>query len=107
MRKLITNQSKYEALLTMYFEQEVKPYLSEKMIESLNGFIDFFRIEDKYNNTSNADAIKKIYSNQGYDSREQLLKSINMSETTLFRFRTKIVERLETHLQETFNGLHT
>lgn len=107
MRKLITNQSKYEALLTMYFEQEVKTYLSEEMINALNGFMNFFRTEDKYNNTTNADSIEKIYSNREFGSREQLLKYVNMSEATLFRFRGKIVERLETHLQETFKKTYT
>lgn len=102
MRKLITDQSKYETLLIMYFEQDVKPYLSEDMINALNGFMDFFHVEDKYNNSSNADSIKKIYSNREFESREHLLQFVNMSEATLFRFRAKIVARLATHLQETF-----
>ena len=58
-----------------------KVYLTQ--INALNGFMNFFRTEDKYNNTTNADSIEKIYSNREFGSREQLLKYVNMSEATL------------------------
>lgn len=106
MKKLITDQNKYETLLTIYFGQESELFLSTEMINTLNAFMDFFRTEDKYNNTFNADSIQKVYSNIEFESREQLLKFINMSEATLFRFRGKIVERLKTHLQEAFKHIN-
>lgn len=99
MKKLFSNQNICEVFLSLYFSEQKERCLGKTLIAALDDFIEFYRAEDKFNNTRNVEAIEKIYCNREFDTRSDFLKYISFSETALFRFRTKLSERLMLHLQ--------
>lgn len=98
MKKLIQDQAIYETLLYLYFSDKKDIFLGVPIIQALEKFIRFYEIEDEFNNTNNVATLKKLYEDNEYSSRESMLKQMALSETGLYRFRIKVIERLEKHL---------
>ncbi len=99
MKKLFANDAVYEVLLTLYFSDKKELCLGSQMIGLLDGFTQYCLTEDKFYHTKNCEQMKKVYSNPGFCSRDEILKHIAFSETTLYRFRTKTIQRLKRHLK--------
>ena len=95
MKKLFTDNAICEILLTLYFSADKKDCLGAAAIKIIDAFFEIYKTEDVFDKTNNAELIEKIYANQSCDDRKALLKYLCFSETALYRFRTKVVERLK------------
>lgn len=99
MKKIIKEQYIYESILSLYFSVVKVRSLSAEMISSLDDFFMYYKSEDSFNNSQNYKLIKEIYSNGDKTDMDQLLKRIGFSESTLYRFRVKLIERLAKHFK--------
>lgn len=97
--RIFSENSVIENLLVCYFTQESNNLIAEDVKSGISMFLDFYKMSDEIHGENNVEIIKKIYSTKPYENRNEFLKSLNMSETALFRFRNKIVEELSKHIQ--------
>lgn len=103
MKKLLPEQIVYESILIMYFSKVRDRVLSKEIISLLDRFMAYCQYEDDFNKTFKVSLIKRVYSDNEFNDREDLLKIIGLSESALFRFRINTIKRLKKHLND--NGI--
>ena len=99
MKGLAGNRMIYELLLYIYFSEQ-RGRLSEKDIKLIGEFIKLCKAKDKMDNTQLAETTTKFYTFGFGLSVKEMEDCIGLSGASLYRFRTKIVDRLKDFLAE-------
>ena len=99
MRGLAGDRTIYELLLYIYFSKQ-RSRLADKDKKLIGEFIELCKAKDKMDNTQFADTITKFYSMGIGLSVKEIENCVGLSGATLYRFRTKIVDRLKDFLAE-------
>ena len=96
--KFIDAHTLYENLLFAYFSMEkntVRLLYSEKINLIMERFLDIFENEDMQKGTTHVYYIRLIYSNPDIVNKTDFVKKLNISYSTLQRYRDKYSNTLK------------
>lgn len=99
MKGLAGDRTIYELLLYVYFSEH-RNRLAEKDRELIGEFMELCRAKDKIDNTQIAVTVSRFYSLRFGLSIKEMENTVGMSGASLYRFRTKIVDRLKDFFAE-------
>ena len=103
MRPLRGERLIHENLLFLYFSDLKDSVLAEKTKEKIAQFIDICKANDKMDGTRTVETATVLYSNGLGISVKNVKSRINMSDTSIYRFRLKMADRLKAFLMEASN----
>ena len=92
MKRLFDDLFILENMLLTYFSffyNGFKCVLNDKFNFIMEHFIDIFVNEDALKGTNHIQLMSQIYANHQFDNRENYLRSLNISNSTLQRYREK------------------
>ena len=98
MRKQIVDEIFCEAILYGYFSDFKEKMLSKKLIEEMDMFYQYCLAYDNFNLTDTASLLKRIYSNRKIARKNLLVYELHMSEASIYRFRSKMIGRMQDFL---------
>ena len=99
MKGLAGDRMYYELLLYLYFSKQ-RDRLADKDKENIGRFIELCRAKDKLDNTQIAEIATKFYSLGFGSTVKEVENHIGLSGASLYRFRTKMLDRLKDFLAE-------
>ena len=99
MRPLAGDRLIHENLLFLYFSDMKDSALTENMQNKIHEFIEICKANDIMDGTRTAETAIMLYSKGIGISLQEIKKSTNMSEASLYRFRVKMVDRLKAYIK--------
>lgn len=95
MRRQIVDEIFCESMLYGYFSPEVgKKMFAPKVMEKMEKFYQYCIAYDNFYLTDTAGLLKRIYSNRKIARKNLLVEELNMSEASIYRFRSKMLGRM-------------
>ena len=100
MREITGEMVVYESLLNLYYDEMAKYYLNKELISVVDSFVMYCKAKDIVDNTNIAETMEIVYNSHNKMSKGELKKRLSLSDSSLYRFRIKLVRSLNKYISD-------
>lgn len=100
MREMTGEVLVHESLLFLYYDDMAQCYLNQEIISVVDSFITYCKAKDIVENTNIVETMEIVYNPQKKMSKSELKKKLSLSDSSLYRFRIKLVRSLDKYLSD-------
>ncbi len=90
----------YESLLNLYYDKTAKSFLNGEVIGFIDNFVAYCKAVDVVEDTILVETMETVYDPRTGLSKDELKMKLALSDSSLYRFRVKIVHGLNKYISD-------